>query len=88
MTAMKMKRPKVTTRLSRLCAEELAARLHVDRDAGHELAGLRLVVEGEAEGLDAVVEVVAQVVGDVLREVLAHVVLAVSEDAADGVESR
>ena len=52
------------------------------RGAGHDLAGLHLVVVGVAEPLDGVVDLVAEVVGDALAEALADEGLCERGDAA------
>ncbi len=86
MTATKMKRPKVTTRLSRLWLRNwrLVSTSTVTRDMSWPVCDWSW--KEKLRRLDAVVEVVAQVVGNVLGEVFAHVALAVGEDAPEGVE--
>ena len=62
--------------------QRVAHGLDVRGHARHELAGLGVVVEGEAEGLEVAVEAVAQVIGDELRDLLREVALAVGGEAA------
>ena len=44
--------------------DEHAHRFHVLGGAGHELARLRLVVVGEAQPLEVVVDLIAEIIGD------------------------
>ena len=58
-----------------------AHRLDVDRGPGHQLTGLRAVMEGIAEPLEMVIELVAQVIGYFLGKELRQVALPVAEQA-------
>ena len=49
------------------CPTKRCTVFNIRRGAGEQLAGLRLVVIAEGEGLDLGIELVAQVIGDALR---------------------
>ena len=63
--------------------EEHAGGLDIDGRPRHDLAGLRLVIEGEAEVLQVVVEGVADIVRGLLRDKLGDVGIAETGGAPD-----